>query len=127
MQASPTETGFDILPINAGEAKGMASRFSAAVLKASLPMWDGLPCFLDHDYTGNQSVKNLAGALHSPTWNEQEQGIQAKLLPGGPGAEICRRLRLAAAQRPGSHGRGRIFRPPVHRAEGRSKSNASPK
>jgi len=85
LQANPTDIGFDILPINAGEAKGHAITFSAAVLKSSLLLWDGLPCFLDHDYSGFQSVKNLAGALHAPAWNEQEQGIQAVLLPGRPG------------------------------------------
>jgi hypothetical protein len=96
----PTDTGFDILPINAGEAKGHGISFSAAVLRSSLPLWDGLPCFLDHDYTGNQSVRNLAGALHSPSWNEVEQGIQASLVPGGPGAGDLQALRLAARSDP---------------------------
>jgi len=100
LQSQATETGFDILPINAGEAKGHGITFSAAVLKASLSMWEGLPVFLDHDYTGNQSVKNLAGALHAPSWNEQEQGIQASLLPGGPGASNLQALRLAARSDP---------------------------
>ena len=100
LQAQATSTGFAILPINAGEAKGHGITFSAAVLKESLPLWDGLPCFLDHDYTGSQSVKNLAGALHLPTWNEQEQGIQATLLPGGPGAANLQALRLAAQADP---------------------------
>jgi hypothetical protein len=67
LQANPTDTGFDILPINAGEARGHGITFSAAVLKASLSLWDNLPCFLDHDYSGSQSVKNLAGALHQPS------------------------------------------------------------
>ncbi len=100
LQVKPTETGFAILPINAGEAKGHGITFSAAVLKASLPMWDNLPVFLDHDYTGAQSVKNLAGALHQPEWNEGEQGIQATLLPGGPGSEHLQALRLAARSDP---------------------------
>ena len=100
LTAKPTETGFDILPINAGEAKGHGITFSATVLKASLPLWDNLPCFLDHDYTGQQSVKNLAGALHAPSWNEAEQGIQAQLVPGGPGAANLQALRLAARSDP---------------------------
>jgi hypothetical protein len=100
LNVSPTETGFDILPINAGEAKGHGISFSAAVLKASLKLWDNLPCFLDHDYTGMQSVKNLAGALHAPAWNEKEQGIQAQLLPAGPGATALQALRLAARSDP---------------------------
>jgi hypothetical protein len=100
LNANPTETGFEILPINAGEAKGHGITFSAAVLKASLKLWDNLPCFLDHDYTGAQSVKNLAGALHQPTWNEKEQGIQAQLVPAGPGAVALQALRLAARSDP---------------------------
>jgi len=100
LQVSPTETGFAILPINAGKAKGHGITFSAAVLKESLPLWDGLPCFLDHAYSGSQSVRNLAGALHAPAWNEQEQGIQACLVPGGPGAADLQALRLAARSDP---------------------------
>jgi hypothetical protein len=65
-------------------------------LQASLSLWDGIPCFLDHDYTGQNSVRNLAGALHNPTWSEAAQGIQASLIPGGPGADDLQRLRLAA-------------------------------
>jgi hypothetical protein len=63
-------------------------------------MWDNLPCFLDHDYTGNHSVRHLAGALHNPSWNETEAGIQAALLPGGPGANDLHALRLAARSDP---------------------------
>ena len=100
LQSRPTEAGFDILPINAGEAKGHGVTFSADVLKQSLAMWDGLPCFLDHAVTGSQSVRNLAGALHLPLWNEQEQGIQAVLVPGGPGAADLQALRLAAKADP---------------------------
>jgi len=100
LQTLPTDSGFDILPINAGEAKGHGIIFDAAVLRSSLSMWDGLPCFLDHAYTGSQSVRNLAGALHLPIWNDQEQGIQAKLVPGGPGAADLQALRLAAKNDP---------------------------
>jgi len=100
LNANPTETGFEILPINAGEAKGHGISFSAAVLKASLKLWDNLPCFLDHDYSGAQSVKNLAGALHQPAWNEKEQGIQAQLVPAGPGATALQALRLATRSDP---------------------------
>ena len=100
LKANPTLAGFDILPINAGEAKGHGITFSAAVLKESLACWSDIPCFLDHDYSGNQSVKNLAGALHAPVWNEKEQGIQAVLVPGGPGASDLQALRLAALEDP---------------------------
>jgi len=100
LQTAPSDSGFDILPINAGVAKGHSLTFSAAVLMDSLPLWNGLPCFLDHDYTGNQSVRHLAGALHNPSWNETEAGIQAALIPGGPGASDLNALRLAARSDP---------------------------
>jgi hypothetical protein len=100
IQANPTETGFEILTINAGEAKGHGVTFSAQVLKASLNLWDNLPCFLDHDYTGIKSVKNLAGAFHSPKWNAEYDGIQAQLIPSGPGASDLQALRLAARSDP---------------------------
>ena len=100
LQANPTDTGFDIISINAGEAKGHGIVFDSAVLKTTLSMWDGVPCFLDHAYTGSQSVRNLAGALHLPIWNDAEQGIQAKLVPGGPGASDLLALRLAAQSDP---------------------------
>lgn len=100
LQAQATEAGFDIISINAGEAKGHGLVFESAVLKTTLSMWDGVPCFLDHAYSGSQSVRNLAGALHLPIWNEVEQGIQAKLIPGGPGANDLNALRLAAQSDP---------------------------
>ena len=100
LKTSPSEAGFDVLPINAGLAKGHGLNFSAAVLMDSLPMWDNLPCFLDHDYTGSQSVRHLAGALHNPSWNEKEAGIQASLIPNGPGAKDLQSLRLAARSDP---------------------------
>jgi len=99
LQALPSNDGFDILAITAGLAQGHGLNFPSAVLKDSLPLWDNLPCFLDHDFWG-QSVNNLAGALHDPSWNEQEQGIQARLIPGGPGAKTLTELRLAAKTDP---------------------------
>lgn len=100
LRAKATETGFDVLPISAGIAAGWGLDFSAAVLKESLRLWEGLPCFLDHDYTGQSSVRNLAGALHGPVWNEFEAGIQSSLVPGGPGAADLQSLRAAALSDP---------------------------
>jgi hypothetical protein len=100
LQTLPTTSGFDVLIINAGIAKGWDLNFSAQVLKDSLTLWESLPCFLDHDFSGNQSVRNLAGALHTPVWNEKETGIQASLIPGGPGAKDLQDLYLAAKADP---------------------------
>jgi len=101
LQAKPTETGFQILAINAGVAKGHNLDFSAAVLKESLKLWNNLPCFLDHPgFFEGPSVRDLAGALHDPTWNEVSQGIQANLVPAGPSGEVLSRLRETAKSDP---------------------------
>jgi hypothetical protein len=98
--ATPTETGFDILAINEGEAKGHGITFSRAVLQDAMPLYDGIPVFLDHAAGNAQSVRNLAGTLHTPSWNEREAGIQLKLVPGGPGAAVLMDLRDAAKKNP---------------------------
>ena len=100
LQTQVTSKGFDVLVINVGEARGHGLFFDAQVLKDSLSLWASVPCFLDHDYSGSQSVRNLAGALHSPAWNETEQGIQAQLIPGGPGSKDLQDLYLAAKADP---------------------------
>jgi hypothetical protein len=97
LSATPTDEGFDILAINAGEAKGHGISFSREVLMQSVDMIDRLPVFIDHAGLGNApSVRDLAGTLQTPSWNEAEQGIQAKLRASGPAAEILLALREAA-------------------------------
>ena len=97
LSATPTDEGFDILAINAGEAKGHGISFSREVLMQSVDMIDRLPVFIDHAGMFNApSVRDLAGTLQTPSWNEAEQGIQAKLRASGPAAEILLALREAA-------------------------------
>lgn len=97
LSATPTAEGFDILAINAGEAKGHGITFGRDVLMQAVPMYDSLPVFIDHAGLGNApSVRNLAGTLQTPSWNEQEQGIQAKLKASGPAADVLLALREAA-------------------------------
>jgi hypothetical protein len=97
LTATPTDEGFDILAINAGEAKGHGITFGREVLMQAVPMYDSLPVFIDHAGLGTApSVRNLAGTLQTPSWNEQEQGIQAKLKASGPAADILLALREAA-------------------------------
>jgi hypothetical protein len=97
LKATPTQDGFDILAINAGEAKGHGITFGREVLMQSIELYNALPVFIDHAGFGNSpSVRNLAGTLQSPSWNEREQGIQAKLKASGPAAEILLALREAA-------------------------------
>jgi len=97
LSSRTTDTGFDILAINEGEAKGHGISFSAAVLKDSLPLWDELPCFLDHpSFFAGQSVRDLAGAFHNPSWDESEKGIRLQLIPNGPASSDLTALREAA-------------------------------
>lgn len=97
LSATPTAEGFDILAINAGEAKGHGITFGRDVLMQAVPMYDSLPVFIDHAGLGNApSVRNLAGTLQTPSWNEQEQGIQARLKASGPAADVLLALREAA-------------------------------
>jgi hypothetical protein len=105
LQAKPTDSGFAILAINAGIARGHDLEFSPEVLKESLALWDSVPCMLDHPgFLQGPSVRNLAGSLHDPAWNESSQGIQATLSPGGPGAEVLAALRAAACVPPNACG-----------------------
>jgi hypothetical protein len=81
--------GFDILAITAGEGNGW--RFSAETLRASLPLWDGAACFVDH--AGLQrSVRDLAGLCSSPAWDDAAQGIRLQLEPSGPSAALLEGL-----------------------------------
>jgi hypothetical protein len=101
LSARQVDDGFDMLAINAGVAKGHNLNFSAAVLKDSLPLWGNVPCMLDHPgLFDNPSVRDLAGSLTNPTWNETDQGIQARLTPDGPAADVLMRLRDAAKSNP---------------------------
>ena len=67
---------FEILAITAGKGNGW--EFGAAVLQNSVPLWDMTECFLDHDLK-TRSVKDLAGVLSSPAWDESKRGIRATL------------------------------------------------
>ena len=80
---------FEILAITAGKGNGW--NFSAATLQASLALWDKTECFLDHQLTA-RSVKDLAGVLSSPTWDDEKQGIRAALRALGPSAAVLQEL-----------------------------------
>ncbi len=81
--------GFDILAITAGKGNGW--EFSAACLQASLPLWQGAECFIDHNRQ-SPSIRDLAGVCHAPAWDEVSQGIRLSLKPCGPGAALLNEL-----------------------------------
>lgn len=101
LKAKPTDTGFSIIAINAGVAKGHDIEFTSDVLKSSMSLWDNVPCMLDHPgFFEGPSVRDLAGALHLPIWSEAEKGIQATLNPSGPAGSVLSSLREAAHSDP---------------------------
>lgn len=100
-KATPTDDGFDILAISEGIAKGHNIKFSANVLLSAMPLYSKRPVFIDHvGLFESPSVRNLAGTLDAPTWNDIEHGIQAKLTPAGPAADVLLSLKNAARQNP---------------------------
>ena len=82
---------FEILAITAGNGNGW--EFSPAALRDSLPLWDGVECFIDHDWNA-RSLRDLAGVCHDPRWSEEDRGIRLSLRPFGPSAGL---LQQAAA------------------------------
>ena len=105
----PTQRGkFEITAITAGEGNGWL--FSEAALQESLPLWDGVACFVDHggwmDWT--RSVRDLCGTCKDPRWDPETNGIVMTLEtmgPSGPlvdelGREILEDGRSAAAPLP---------------------------
>jgi hypothetical protein len=79
----------EILAITAGVGNGWI--FSPQVLRDSLPLWDGVETFVDHNQPP-RSIRDLAGACSSPRWDESASGIRVSLSPCGPAAELLTRL-----------------------------------
>jgi len=64
---------FQILAITAGEGNGWV--FPADVLRASLPLWEGVETFIAHA-AGSRSVRDLAGVCAAPVYDEAQQGVR---------------------------------------------------
>ncbi len=82
-------SGFEILCITAGIGNGW--EFSPEVLRAAVPLFDGVQCFIDHlpaDSEDGHSVRDAAGLISEPIFDEEAQGIRAKLTPFGPSADL---------------------------------------
>ncbi len=76
---------FDILCITAGKGNGW--EFTAEVLQESVPLWFGAPVFIDHALSA-RSIRDFAGNISDPVWDEEAQGIRAALTTFGPGGDI---------------------------------------
>lgn len=79
---------FLILAITAGQGNGW--NFPAETLKKSLPLWEGVECFVDHTQNpgGGHSVRDLGGLCTRPTWNEEARGVQVQLETMGPSGKL---------------------------------------
>ena len=101
MEGEYTSPGrFEVVAITAGPANGW--QFDAEVLKESIGLWEGVHCFVDHGLA-SRSVRDIAGILRHPTWDEQLQGIRAVLESFGPAGELLSGLgRQAVGMQPPS-------------------------
>jgi hypothetical protein len=80
---------FEVICITAGNGNGW--EFPADVLQSSLSLWEGAHCFLDHAWF-SRSVRDLAGQVTAPQWDENAQGIRATLKAIGPGGDLLTTL-----------------------------------
>jgi hypothetical protein len=85
---SPSVDPLQILAISAGSGNGW--EFSEAVLRESMPLWQGVECFIDHAWN-ERSVRDLAGLCVDPCWEKNSRGIRVTLKPVGPAAELLQR------------------------------------
>lgn len=85
----PQAGEFEILAITAGEGNGW--QFSAEVLAASLALWDGCECYVDHAWEGH-SLRDLAGICRDPRFDENQAGIRLRLRPIGPASPLLEAL-----------------------------------
>src|SRR3990172_6033355 len=97
---------FEVDAITAGEGRGWM--FSAEVLKESVPLWDGVECFVDHaGWFGGRSVRDLGGIFQNPQWSEEAQGVRLELETVGPSGPLVEELgRQMLAEEPGGRGAG---------------------
>jgi hypothetical protein len=93
---------FLILAITAGAGNGW--NFTPDVLRKSMPLWDGVECFVDHlsreNNAVNRSVRDLGGVCSAPSWDEPARGILLELTPIGPAADILRSTGQQMLNRP---------------------------
>ncbi len=107
---------FEVDAITAGEGNGW--RFSAAVLKDSLPLWEGAACFVDHSVWGH-SVRDLGGSFHQPAWCEETQGVRLQLTALGPAGPLVEALGRQLLQEQGPRPRVGFSADIVFTAQGR--------
>ena len=86
---NPTTGRFEVQAITVGEGNGY--QFSEACLRESLPLWEGVSCFVDHSLWGH-SVRDLGGIFSNARWDEQTRGIRLELHTLGPSGRLVEEL-----------------------------------
>ncbi len=87
--AQDTDRTYQVTVISAGVGNGWT--FPPNALRASLALWHNIECFIDHDLK-HRSIKDLAGMITDPEWDETNQAINATLTPFGPAANLLHEL-----------------------------------
>ena len=80
-----TRGEFEILAITAGTGNGW--EFTPEALRASLALWDGASCFIDHHWTGHPS-RTWPEYATRPNGTRDAQGIQVQLKATGPAGSL---------------------------------------
>jgi hypothetical protein len=92
---------FEILAMTAGEGNGW--KFGETTLRASLELWDGVECFIDHaSWFSGRKLKDLGGVCRTPRWSDEDRGIRLDLQTMGPSGELVSELgrQLLAEEEP---------------------------
>lgn len=92
----------EIIAISAGSGNGWD--FSTDVLRESLPLWEGVECFIDHDWKA-RSLRDLAGVCHDARWCDERMGVKLNLRPFGPAAALLEEAAstMSALEGPAPH------------------------
>jgi len=82
---------FEVIAMTVGKGNGW--EFSEECLRASLDLWQGVECFVDHGgWFGGRSVRDLGGVCDSPRWSDDDNGIMLDLQTLGPSGELVSEL-----------------------------------
>jgi len=80
---------FEVLAITAGEGNGWT--FGEECLRASIALWNGVECFVDHAWWGH-SVRDLAGVFGDAQWDAERQGVRCNIKAMGPSGPLLEEL-----------------------------------
>lgn len=108
--AAHADGEFEIMAITAGQGNGW--HFTPEVLQASLPLWNNVETFVDHEplagRTAGRSLRDLGGLCHSAAWDAAEQGIRVRLRTTGPSGPLVRALAREMLAEAGPAARPRV-------------------